>query len=69
MQAITPSLAAGLRLSGDWGVIVSDVAPGSSAPPFIRGQMRNEKWKMNNHLTTMLPSLFLPTHGTTSKLI
>src|SRR4029077_14060175 len=29
LQAITPSLAAGLRLPGDWGVIVSDVAPGS----------------------------------------
>jgi serine protease Do len=31
VQAITPSLAAGLRLPGDWGVIVSDVAPGSPA--------------------------------------
>ena len=31
VQAITPSLAAGLKLPGDWGVIVSDVAPGSPA--------------------------------------
>jgi serine protease Do len=31
VQAITPSLAAGLKLSVDWGVIVSDVAPGSPA--------------------------------------
>ena len=31
VQAITPSLAAGLKLSGDWGVIVSDVVPGSPA--------------------------------------
>src|SRR6266436_633597 len=29
VQAISPSLAAGLKLPGDWGVIVSDVAPGS----------------------------------------
>ena len=31
VQGITPSLAAGLKLSSDWGVIVSDVAPGSPA--------------------------------------
>src|SRR6185312_12685473 len=31
VQAITPTLAAGLKLPADWGVIVSDVAPGSSA--------------------------------------
>jgi serine protease Do len=31
VQAITPSLAAGLKLPGDWGVIVSDVVPGSPA--------------------------------------
>ena len=31
VQAITPSLAAGLKLPGDWGVIVSDVALGSPA--------------------------------------
>ena len=31
VQAITPNLAAGLKLPGDWGVIVSDVAPGSPA--------------------------------------
>lgn len=31
VQAITPSLAAGLKLPVDWGVIVSDVAPGSPA--------------------------------------
>ena len=31
VQAITPSLAAGLKLPNDWGVIVSDVAPGSTA--------------------------------------
>ena len=31
VQAVTPSLAAGLKLPGDWGVIVSDVAPGSPA--------------------------------------
>jgi serine protease Do len=31
IQAITPSLAAGLNLSTDWGVIVSDVVPGSPA--------------------------------------
>ena len=31
VQAITPSLAAGLKLPSDWGVIVSDVAPGSPA--------------------------------------
>ncbi len=31
VQAISPSLAAGLKLPGDWGVIVSDVAPGSPA--------------------------------------
>jgi serine protease Do len=31
VQAITPSLAAGLKLPADWGVIVSDVAPGSPA--------------------------------------
>ncbi len=30
-QAITPVLAAGLRLERDWGVIVSDVAPGGPA--------------------------------------
>lgn len=31
VQAITPSLAAGLKLPGNWGVIISDVAPGSPA--------------------------------------
>jgi serine protease Do len=31
VQAITPSLAAGLNLPTDWGVIVSDVVPGSAA--------------------------------------
>ena len=31
VQAITPGLAAGLKLPADWGVIVSDVAPGSPA--------------------------------------
>lgn len=31
VQAITPNLAAGLKLPSDWGVIVSDVAPGSPA--------------------------------------
>lgn len=31
VQAITPTLAAGLKLPADWGVVVSDVAPGSSA--------------------------------------
>ena len=31
VQAITPSLAAGLKLPTDWGVIVSDIAPGSPA--------------------------------------
>src|SRR6266478_9912954 len=31
IQAIIPSLAAGLNLSTDWGVIVSDVIPGSPA--------------------------------------
>jgi serine protease Do len=31
IQAITPGLAAGLNLSTDWGVIVSDVVPGSPA--------------------------------------
>jgi serine protease Do len=31
VQAITPGLAAGLKLPGNWSVIVSDVAPGSTA--------------------------------------
>jgi len=31
VQAITPTLAGGLKLPTDWGVIVSDVAPGSPA--------------------------------------
>jgi serine protease Do len=31
VQAITPGLAAGLKLPTDWGVIISDVEPGSSA--------------------------------------
>ena len=31
IQAITPNLASGLSLSTDWGVIVSDVIPGSPA--------------------------------------
>ena len=31
VQAITPSLAAGLKLPTNWGVIVSDIAPGSPA--------------------------------------
>lgn len=31
VQNITPSLARGLRISQDWGTIVSDVIPGSSA--------------------------------------
>jgi serine protease Do len=31
IQAIIPNLAAGLNLSTDWGVIVSDVIPGSPA--------------------------------------
>lgn len=30
-QAITPTLASGLRLPQDWGVIISDVQPGSPA--------------------------------------
>lgn len=30
-QTITPTLAAGLRLNRDWGVVVSDVLPGSPA--------------------------------------
>ena len=31
VQTITPSLAAGLSLARDWGVVVADVMPGSSA--------------------------------------
>jgi serine protease Do len=31
VQTVTPSLGAGLKLSRDWGVIVSDVLPGSPA--------------------------------------
>ena len=31
VQAITPGLAAGLKLPTDWGVIISDVVPGSPA--------------------------------------
>jgi serine protease Do len=31
VQTVTPSLAAGLRLARDWGVVVSDVSPGSPA--------------------------------------
>ena len=31
VQAITPGLAAGLKLSADWGVVISDVVPGSPA--------------------------------------
>jgi len=31
VQSITPSLAAGLHLARDWGVIVSDVVPGGPA--------------------------------------
>jgi serine protease Do len=31
VQAITPSLAAGLKLLNNWGVIISDVEPGSPA--------------------------------------
>lgn len=31
VQTITPTLAAGLRLSRDWGVILSDVLPGGPA--------------------------------------
>jgi serine protease Do len=31
VQAITPGLAAGLKLPVDWGVIISDVGPGTSA--------------------------------------
>src|ERR1700730_3138117 len=31
VQAVTPSLAAGLKLPNDWGVVISDVAPGSPA--------------------------------------
>jgi len=31
VQNVTPTLARGLRISQDWGTIVSDVAPGSSA--------------------------------------
>ena len=31
VQNITPTLAAGLRLSQDWGINVSDITPGSSA--------------------------------------
>lgn len=31
VQAITPALAAGLKLSADWGVVISDVVPGSPA--------------------------------------
>jgi serine protease Do len=30
-QAVTPTLAAGLGLSRDWGVVVSDVVPGAAA--------------------------------------
>lgn len=31
VQSVTPELAAGLRLARDWGVLVSDVLPGSPA--------------------------------------
>src|SRR6185312_2527092 len=31
MQTITPTLATGLGLSQDWGVMISDVFPGSTA--------------------------------------
>jgi serine protease Do len=31
LQTITPTLASGLRLSQDWGAMISDVAPGSPA--------------------------------------
>ena len=30
-QSVTPGLAAGLRLSRDWGVVIADVAPGGPA--------------------------------------
>jgi len=58
VQAITPGLAAGLRLPTEWGVIVSDVAPGSPA--------ETAGLKVRDVITSIdgLPADTLPSLGT-----
>jgi serine protease Do len=58
VQAITPGLAAGLRLPTEWGVIVSDVAPGSPA--------ETAGLKVRDIITSIdgLPADTLPSLGT-----
>jgi serine protease Do len=72
VQAITPSLAAGLKLPGDWGVVVSDVAPGSPADGAglkIRDIITSIDGTPAGNLPSVGTRLFMRRGGETIKLV
>ena len=71
VQAITPTLAAGLNLSTDWGVIVSDVVPGGpadSAGLQVKDIITSIDGKTVESLPMVGPRLFMRTGGDHVKL-
>ena len=71
IQAITPSLAAGLNLSTNWGVIVSDVVPGSpadSAGLKVKDIITNVDGRPAESLPSVGTRLFMRTGGEHIKL-
>jgi len=72
VQAITPSLAAGLQLPADWGVIVSDVEPGSSADTAgvnVRDIITSIDGRTVDNLHSLETRLFMRSGGERIKLI
>jgi serine protease Do len=71
VQAITPSLAAGLKLPTEWGVIVSDVEPGSpadSAGLKIQDIITSIDGRSADNLPALRTRLFMRTGGERIKL-
>lgn len=71
LQAITPGLAAGLKLPTDWGVIVSDVAPGSPAEAAglkIQDIITSIDGRPTNNLPSLGTRLFMRGGGERIKL-
>jgi serine protease Do len=71
IQAITPNLAAGLNLSTNWGVIVSDVVPGSpadSAGLKVKDIITSIDGKPIENLPSVGTGLFMRTGGEHVKL-
>ena len=71
VQAITPSLAAGLKLPTEWGVIVSDVEPGSpadSAGVKIQDIITSIDGRSADNLPALGTRLFMRTGGERIKL-